>query len=85
MEQTELMKLINMAEYRASKDRTFDVLVMLDSYWAKMLKEQIADDSPLLESRPRRPSSVTLAPDEETDNTKTPGFFDRTINKIKFW
>lgn len=85
VEQTELMKLINMAEYRASKDRTFDVLVMLDSYWAKMLKEQIADDSPLLESRPRRPSSVTLAPDEETDNTKTPGFFDRTINKIKFW
>ena len=57
-EQSELMKTIARADYRATNNRVTDVIFMLDSYWAKLLKEQIPDDSELMVSRPPRIETI---------------------------
>ena len=85
-EQTELMKIINNVEYRASKERLIDVLYMLDSYWAKMLEEQIPDDSLLLVSRNRRPATTAALPEkEEPAKNEKKRFFNRTLERLKLW
>lgn len=86
-EQNELMKIINAAEFRASKDRSLDVLFMLDGYWAKMLKQEIASDSPLLTNHQRRPANVASIPanEKEAERPKGKNVFNRTMSKLKFW
>jgi len=83
-EQNELMKIINTAEFRVAKTRPLDVLIMLDSYWAKMLKEQIPDDSNLLATRPKRPVA-TAASTENENNTNEKSGFSKRLGKLKFW
>ena len=88
-EQPELMRLINTAEYRLSKDRVTDLIFMFDGYWAKALKEEIPSNSELLANRPRRPAFVTEAPEPQneadSDKAESPGIFDRTLGRLKFW
>ena len=85
-EQSELMKIINTVEYRKSRGRYLDVLLMLESYWARMLEEQIPDDSPLLAARSRRTVSTAAIPNEATpQKTKKEGPFNKAMNKLRFW
>ncbi len=85
-EQNELMRSINTAEYRVSQDRVNDVLFMLDGYWAKLLKEQIPDDSPLLAALPDKPTKNESEPkNEDAKEQEEKGFITRTLDKMKFW
>lgn len=83
-EQAELMKLINTAEFRASQERVTDVMFMLDGYWARLLEEQIPDDSPLMASRPIRKATVATRPPEKTGATETDEN-PSSDNAKKFW
>lgn len=83
-EQNELMKTINTAEFRVSKDRTLDTLFMLDGYWSKMLAEQIPENSELLATRPKRPATTALLPEKE-EKKQEEGVFNKALNKLKFW
>lgn len=89
-EQTELMKLIHTAEFRASKERVIDLMFMLDSYWAELLRDQLPDDSPLLASVRRQTAFVAEAPQERLpDVPSTKNEQDEKSSKgwsrLKFW
>ena len=83
-EQKALTRLVGIAEYRVSQDRVLDLLQFLDGYWPRALREQIPDDSPLLESRRRAPvapaSDETPAKEEKKKNS-----FEKALDRLKFW
>lgn len=85
-EQTELMKTISAAEFRLAKNRLTDVLFILDGYTAKLLKEEIKGDSPLLAARAQRPPVTARLPSEkESESSKKSSVFNRTLKRIKLW
>ena len=79
-----MTRLVGIAEYRVSQDRVLDLLQFLDGYWPRALREQIPDDSPLLESRRRAPvapaSDETPAKEEKKKNS-----FEKALDRLKFW
>lgn len=90
-EQNELMRVVNVAEFRISKNRVLDSLNLLDEYWAKLLKEEIPDDSPLLATRRGRTADVAAAPKEtpadapKKEDEKPKNGFEKALEKLKFW
>ncbi|MBP5622214.1 MAG: hypothetical protein J6X44_09385, partial [Thermoguttaceae bacterium] len=84
-EQNELMKIINTAEFRVSKDRPLDLLFMLDGYWSKLLAEQIPENSDLLATRLKRPATAALLPEKEEAKQEEKGVLNKAFNKLKFW
>lgn len=89
-EQTQLMKLINATDYRASQNRVLDVMFMLDSYWGKLLKNQIPDDSPLMSSRaPIAETALEISSkpnvDKAGEENNTKGGTNSFWNKLKRW
>ena len=83
-EQTELMKLINMTEYRASKGRVVEVMFTLDGYWPELLRDQLPDDSPLLSSVRRQTELVAEIP-QETSAAKTDSEEKKDEKENKGW
>ena len=84
-EQTELMRMIRTAEYRASKERVIDVAFMLEGYLAKLLRDEIPNDSPLLTERVALLESETETGESPDAKQENPNFFKRSLDRIKFW
>ncbi|MDO5309347.1 MAG: hypothetical protein Q4G03_07635 [Planctomycetia bacterium] len=82
-EQSELMRMINTVEYRASHERVNDVAFTLDSYWARLLREEIPDDSPQLAERIERTSAVTEPTPSNDENASKET--SRPWSFLKFW
>jgi hypothetical protein len=82
-EQSELMKLINTADYRAYKGRVLDVMFMLDSYWARLLKDQIPDDSPIMTAR--TPRTAIVAEKEQENISKDESKSDNDKSNKSGW
>lgn len=72
VEQKDLMRLIQTAEYRTEKNRICDSLYLLDSWWAQLLKDEIPDHSPLLANRPSRPDIPDLPGEKQNDPSSEP-------------
>ena len=86
-EQKALTRLVGVAEYRVSQERVLDLLQFLDGYWPRALREQIPDDSPLLETR-RRSTNATErpAPAETSDQPeKKKNSLEKAFDRLKFW
>lgn len=89
-EQKALTRLVGVAERRVSQEKILDLLQFLDGYWPRALREQIPDDSPLLESR-RRASEATAppAPAETPEKPEKPekkkNSLEKAFDRLKFW
>ena len=89
-EQTELMKFMNMVEYRASKGRVVDVMFMLDNYWSALLRDQLPDDSQeLAATRSKMALATEITQDTSNDNAdsedKTEPKDNKGWSRLKFW
>ena len=89
-EQTELMKFINMVEYRASKGRVVDVMFMLDNYWSALLRDQLPDDSQELAATRRKTALINEITQDTTidkvnSEDKTEPKDNKGWNRFKFW
>ncbi|MBQ7109605.1 MAG: hypothetical protein IJO06_00130 [Thermoguttaceae bacterium] len=86
-EQKALTRLVGIAEYRVSQERVLDLLQFLDGYWPRALREQIPDDSPLLESRRRITNAVgpvaPSAPPAQPEKKKNS--LEKAFDRLKFW
>jgi len=86
-EQKALTRLVAVAERRVAQERTLDLLQLLDGYWPRALREQIPDDSPLLESRrratdatgPVAPSASSAQPEKKKNS------IEKAFDRLKFW
>ncbi|MDO5553189.1 MAG: hypothetical protein Q4G68_05470 [Planctomycetia bacterium] len=70
-EQKELMRLINTAEYRISKDKVCDSMALLAGYWPQLLKKEIPADSPLLTANAAKVANRQEAGTESTPDPAT--------------
>ncbi len=86
-EQKALTRLVGVAEYRVSQERILDLLQFLDGYWPRALREQIPDDSPLLESRRR--ATDALGPPVPVETPAKPekkkNSIEKAFDRLKFW
>ncbi|MDO4586112.1 MAG: hypothetical protein Q4C95_02325 [Planctomycetia bacterium] len=83
LEQNELMRLINTVEYRVDKNRVIDSMNLLNGYWARLLEEQIPDNSALMANRPpHTPRSAQQKITEKRSEEKESRNF---LQKMMFW
>ena len=83
-EQKALTRLVGIAERRVSQERVLDLLQFLDGYWPRALREQIPDDSPLLESR-RRATDATAPAETPAKEEKKKNSLEKAFDRLKFW
>lgn len=81
-EQKEILTIASEIEKATTEQRVRDALDMLDSYWSKLLTQQIPEDSPLLANVPKRPKTQPEAQEKKQESPKqAKGFFGRMFSR----